>query len=272
MANYNATTDVLQVSAVIIEHGDGTTTKVDSDFVGQLSVLIADHNSDSDNLTGLISRVSTLENSTPNYDSDLQAANSNYISIDANVKVIDSDLTVTRQKVLTAEGEIDALQTAVGTATLTTAAADVTQALNEIDAEIGTLSSLTTASTANLVSAINALQTAVTTLTTDLTNLQADVDNLASRTNAGTRGSILSNILALNDLSDVSTGTPTANQALVYDGAGFISGEAYTSAQFDAAFGAKSIGALADVSITGANDSDASVLVFNGATYVPGTN
>jgi len=270
MANYNATTDVLQVSAVLIEHGDGTTTKVDSDFVGQLSVMIADHNSDSDNLTGLISRVETLENSTPNYDSDLQAANSNYISIDANVKVIDSDLTVTRQNLLTAEGEIDVLQAAVGTATLTTAAADLTQALNEIDAEIGALSGLTTTSTASLVAAINALQTAVTTIETNLTNLTADVTNLAARTAAGSLGSLNPAVMQVSDLSDVAVAGAASGEALVFDGSGFINGAAYTTAQFNAAFGAKSVGDLSDVSTAGVTTGDA--LVYDGTNFTPVAN
>ena len=77
----------------------------------------------------------------------------------------------------------------------------------------------------------------------------------------------------LNDLTDVDlvTTAPVDGQALIWDNANsvFVPGDSFSQADFDTAFGLKSIDALADVDTTSVAPASGDTLVWDGSNFVP---
>lgn len=94
---------------------------------------------------------------------DLEEAALSNLTDDTKVVVEDSGTPVTRKTKLSLLAEWIRTKLAIGvTSTLTTMKKVITEAINELDAEVGNVEDLTTAEKASLVSAVNELDARVT--------------------------------------------------------------------------------------------------------------
>jgi len=120
--------------------------------------------------------------------------------------------------------DVGNLKTKVGTATLATTEQDLSGAVNELDSEIGVLSSLTTAIKTSIVNAINELVAKIGTLTslttTAKTSLVGAVNELNANVGIWRRVDTLSSALQI-------TSTDSANPTLIPMSENYLSGKIY---------------------------------------------
>jgi hypothetical protein len=129
--------------------------------------------------------------------------------------------------------DIASLEGQCGDATLTTTAGTLSGAINELDGEVGDLSTLTTAEKDNLVGAVNELDSDITTINNNLTVTSLTVAN--SKFNAQKSG----NVVVINkdaiimplvsgwNLIDTITTANSFPSSIVY-GTGFLFDTGYT--------------------------------------------
>ena len=219
MANYNATTDTLQVTGLRIDTAGGVSTALDSEYVANIVLEIqADAqaliDSESARVDTISRRLEVIEYyRLLDYDSDLRVANAGLTTLDSRITAAQSDADSIDIRLVTTETNVATLQTAVGTATLTTAVATISDAVNELDAEIGDITTLTTTDKSAIVAALNEIKDAMDALTVRVTTAETNINDLQARVGTG------STAISIDDLSDVNLSvTPTSGQVLKYTG------------------------------------------------------
>lgn len=250
---YNNTTGYLDVNGVYAgELVVGGKFKVDSDWVSGIAKTVHLNDALDSDTVKAISNVTSLTNSVADNDSEIASVkaqlvlvngsttttSNDLVAVNARLSAVENSDTTQSADIATQTTDIADLKSHVGLGvTLTTTAADLAAAVNELDAEIGAatlstaattvkgainehegdlgdVSSLTTTAT-NLAAAINELNTAVA-------SMQTSINDLISRVGGG------STAFSLDDLTDVDVSTAVTGQQLTYNGTGWSAGNDQT--------------------------------------------
>lgn len=201
------------IAGIAVTALTGTTSQVNTNVINIASntLKLARHDSDiaqlaqsRSDVTAVVARVSSLENNDTIQDASITTSATDIAALKLFTGT-GTTLTTTATALASGINELDAQ---IGAGTLSTTASTIVAAINELDAEIGNISTLTNAAT-TLVGVANDYETRITAL-------EALVSALIARVGGG------STPIALNDLSDVTTGTPVVGQQLTWNGTGWV--------------------------------------------------
>jgi hypothetical protein len=219
MANYNATTDILEVAGLRIDTAGGVSTALDSDYVVNIVLELQANaqaliDSESARVDTISRRLDVIEDyRLVDYDSDLRVANANNVTLTAAVTAAQADADSIDLRLILTDSDVGMTKERVGTGNLTTTATIVIDAINEIDAEIGDITTLTTIDKTGIVAALNEIKAAMDVLTTRMDTAEANITNLQARVGASATP------ITIDDLDDVNLSVaPTSGQVLKYSG------------------------------------------------------
>jgi hypothetical protein len=219
MANYNATTDILEVAGLRIDTAGGVSTALDSDYVVNIVLELQANaqaliDSESARVDTISRRLDVIEDyRLVDYDSDLRVANANNVTLTAAVTAAQADADSIDLRLIVTDSDVGMTKERVGTSNLTTTATIVIDAINEIDAEIGDITTLTTTDKTGIVAALNEIKAAMDVLTTRMDTAETNIANLQARVGASATP------ITIDDLSDVNLSVaPTSGQVLKYSG------------------------------------------------------
>lgn len=215
---------VTQVATNTTNIAANTTAIVNND--SDILALGARITTNATNIATNVAAIAAHELRIDQHDSDIAAlalTPGNITAVEFRVTSLENNDTAQDASITGNATDIAALKTFTGEGvTLTTAATALSGAVNELDAEIGDINNFVgvgsfaatdvSLAIAELLTNQTALQTAATNLEARVATLETLVNALIARVGGG------STPFALNDLADVTTGTPTTGQQLTWNG------------------------------------------------------